>query len=90
MSSKNKDAILRKFIAITQCPNEQAREYLESTDWHEETAVTLYFDSLGTSIPDPVPSKNTKSTETKTQTNIPSMYSFIYHGNRQYICLFFS
>jgi UBX domain-containing protein 1 len=71
MSSKNKDAILRNFISITQCPNEQAREYLESTDWHEETAVTLYFDSLGTSIPDPIPSKNTKSTERKTQTNVP-------------------
>lgn len=90
MSSKDKDAILSRFIGITQCPSEQAREYLENTDWDEQAAVCFYFDSAVTSVPNPMPSKNSKPTETKTHTNVPSMYWFIYHGNRQHGYLFFS
>ena len=57
MASKDIDRVLSSFIAITQCPHEQAREYLELTDWNEQAAVSLYFDSLGSSMSDPVPPK---------------------------------
>ena len=43
MSSKNKDEILSKFIAITNCPSNQAVEYLEAAEWNEQAAIDFFL-----------------------------------------------
>jgi hypothetical protein len=73
MSSKNRDEILSRFIAITQCSSKEAAEYLENANWNEQTAVDFFFDSGRSQVPDPIPSP-----KIKTNQNIPSLYLFIY------------
>ncbi len=88
MSSTNKDEILSRFIAITQCSSQQATEYLESAKWNEQAAMDFFFDSGSSPVPDPVPAAKTRSSETKPNRNIPGLYSCIYHSNTQRGCLF--
>lgn len=67
MSGLDKDEILNRFIAITQCSHKEAREYLETARWNEEAAVDFFFDS--TSGQDSHPPAT--SVEPKTQPIVP-------------------
>jgi hypothetical protein len=74
MSSQNKDEILSNFIAITQCPSHEAREYLEAAKWDEQIAMDFFFDSGASPARDPIPPINTRSSPTNTRKNIPGLY----------------
>jgi len=89
MASKNRDEIISRFIAITQCSSKDAAEYLESANWNEQAAVDFFFDSVASQVPDPTPSIKTRSSEVKPTKNVPGMYLCIYHSNKKRGCLFF-
>jgi hypothetical protein len=58
MEPANKDEILSNFIAITQCPNEEATRYLEAAQWNAQTAMEIFFDNGGSEAGEPVVSTN--------------------------------
>ncbi|UJR33483.1 hypothetical protein I4U23_020928 [Adineta vaga] len=66
MESENKDEILSNFIAITQCPNEEATRYLEAAQWNAQTAMEIFFDNGGSQAGEPIPSTNTAPSSTNT------------------------
>ena len=74
MSSKNKDEILSKFIAITNCPSNEAMEYMEAAQWNEQAAMDFFFDSGVSQADDPIPSPKTRSSPTHTYHNVPGLY----------------
>jgi hypothetical protein len=74
MSSRDKDEILSKFIAITQCPGEQAREYLEAAEWNEQVAMDFFFDSAGSHGSEPIPSPTTRPPAPKPSRQVPGLY----------------
>jgi len=59
MESENKDEILSNFIAITQCPNDEATRYLEAAQWNAQTAMEIFFDNGGSQAGEPIASTNT-------------------------------
>lgn len=75
MSSQNRDEILSRFIAITQCSSKEAAEYLEAANWNEQAAADFFFDSGSSPVPQP-----THPIERKPNQNPPSLYLVIYHG----------
>ncbi|CAF0894192.1 unnamed protein product [Didymodactylos carnosus] len=38
------DEILAQFIAVTQCPQDQAQRYLEASNWNMDTAMECFYD----------------------------------------------
>jgi len=88
MASQNRDGIISRFIAITQCSSEDAREYLESANWNEQAAVDFFFDSVSSQAPDPIPSIKSRPAEIKPSQNVSGLYLYIYHGNTECGCLF--
>lgn len=74
MSSRNRDEILSKFIAITQCSSEEAAEYLEAANWNEQAAVDFFFDSGLSQGRDPVPSPKPRLSPKITRQPTPGLY----------------
>jgi hypothetical protein len=71
MASNNRDEILSKFIAITQCSSDKAREYLEAAQWNEEAAMDFFFDSSAFQARDSIPPTQTRLPEPKSGENVP-------------------
>ncbi|CAF0752598.1 unnamed protein product [Adineta ricciae] len=59
MEPNNKDEILSNFIAITQCPSEEATRYLEAAQWNAQTAMEIFFDNGGSEAGVPIPTTHT-------------------------------
>lgn len=87
MAAPNKDEILSNFIAITQCPNDEAVRYLEASQWNAETAMEIFFDNGGSQSGEPIHSTNPVPSGTNVNQGSSGLYELFFCNNMNYFSL---
>ncbi|CAF1260370.1 unnamed protein product [Adineta steineri] len=76
MSSNDRDEILNRFISVTQCSYDQAREYLENAEWDEQVAMNFFFESGASNYREPSPPPITRTYPKDNYQNLPDAATF--------------
>ncbi|XP_067935884.1 UBA-like domain-containing protein 2-B [Watersipora subatra] len=51
MDSLREQLVLNQFMMISGCPEDQARKYLQASQWQYETALSFFFQESAVTIP---------------------------------------